>query len=175
MAGIRRRSLKRFDYGHICGTYDTTESGVWELYLSELNAPGGGMAPGVHFQSRDHTWKNLHPWMRPKGMVARHEEAGIDDTEWHHVAWQYGYAEDLHQLFLDGRRIWEMRNPDGRRLVNDREHEAQFSVFSRLTGCTRYGGGSTTWAGAISSVRSVRSVFPISGGTDADGPCGGPA
>jgi hypothetical protein len=34
-----------------------------------------------------------------------------------------------------------MRNPDGRRLVNDREHEAQFSVFSRLTGCTRYGGG----------------------------------
>ena len=133
--------LKRFDYGHICGTYDTTESGVWELYLSELNAPGGGMAPGVHFQSRDHTWKNLHPWMRPKGMVARHEEAGIDDTEWHHVAWQYGYAEDLHQLFLDGRRIWEMRNPDGRRLVNDREHEAQFSVFSRLTGCTRYGGG----------------------------------
>ena len=133
--------LKRFDYGHICGTYDTTESGVWELYLSDLNAPGGGMAPGVHFQSRDHTWKNLHPWMRPKGMVARHEEAGIDDTEWHHVAWQYGYAEDLHQLFLDGRRIWEMRNPDGRRLVNDREHEAQFSVFSRLTGCTRYGGG----------------------------------
>ena len=133
--------LKRFDYGHICGTYDTTESGVWELYLSDLNAPGGAMAPGVHFRSRDHTWKYLHPWMRPKGMVARREEAGIDDTEWHHVAWQYSYAEDLHQLFVDGRPIWEMRNPDGRRLVNDREHEAQFSVFSRLTGYTRYGGG----------------------------------
>ena len=133
--------LKRFDYGHVCGTYDTTESGVWELYLSDLNAPGGAMAPGVHFQSRDHTWKNLHPWMRPKGMVAGPEEASIDDTEWHHVAWQYGYAEDLHQLFLDGRPIWEMRTPDGRRLVNDREHEAQFSVFSRLTGYTRYGGG----------------------------------
>ncbi len=133
--------LKRFDYGHVCGTYDTTESGVWELYLSDLNAPGGAMAPGVHFQSRDHTWKYLHPWMRPKGMVAPPVEAGIDDTEWHHVAWQYGYAEDLHQLFLDGRPIWEMRNPDGRRLVNDREHEAQFSVFSRLTGYTRYGGG----------------------------------
>ena len=133
--------LKRFDYGHVCGTYDTRESGVWELYLSELNAPGGGMAPGVHFQSRDHTWKNLHPWMRPRGMVAPREEAGIHDTEWHHVAWQYGYAEDLHELFLDGRPIWEMRNPDGRRLVNDREHDAQFSVFSRLTGYTRYGGG----------------------------------
>ena len=133
--------LKRFDYGHICGTYDTTESGVWELYLSDLNSPDAGMAPGVHFQSRDHTWKYLHPWMRPKGMVAAREEAGIDDTEWHHVAWQYGYAEDLHQLFLDGRPIWEMRSPDGRGLVNDREHEAQFSVFSRLTGYTRYGGG----------------------------------
>ena len=129
--------LKRFDYGHICGTYDTRESGVWELYLSDLNAPGGAMAPGVHFRSRDHTWKNLHPWMRPKGMVARREEAGIDDTEWHHLAWQYSYAEDLHQLFLDGRPIWEMRNPDGRRLVNDREHDAQFSVFSRLTGYTQ--------------------------------------
>ena len=133
--------LKRFDYGHVCGTYDSREQGIWELYLSELNAPGGGMAPGVHFQSRDHTWKNLHPWMRPKGMVAPREEAGIDDTEWHHVAWQYSYAEDLHQLFLDGRPIWEMPNPDGRRLVNDRQHEAQFSVFSRLTGYTRYGGG----------------------------------
>ncbi len=133
--------LKRFDYGHVCGTYDTAESGVWELYLSDLNAPGGAMAPGVHFQSRDHTWKHLDPWMRPKGMVTSREEAGIDDTEWHHVAWQYGCAEDLHQLFLDGRPIWEMRSPDGRRLVNDREHQAQFSVFSRLTGYTRYGGG----------------------------------
>ena len=133
--------LKRFDYGHVCGTYDSRESGVWELYLSDLNSPDAGMAPGVHFRSRDHTWKYLDPWMRPKGMVARPDEAGIDDTEWHHVAWQYGHAEDLHQLFLDGRPIWEMRNPDGRRLVNDREHDAQFSVFSRLTGYTRYGGG----------------------------------
>ena len=133
--------LKRFDYGHVCGTYDSRESGVWELYLSDLNAPGGSMAPGVHFQSRDHTWKYLHPWMRPRGIVAEREEVGISDTEWHHVAWQYSYAEDLHQLFLDGRPIWEMRSPDGRRLVNDREHDAQFSVFSRLTGYTRYGGG----------------------------------
>ena len=102
------------------------------------------MAPGVHFQSHDHTWKNLHPWMRPKGskeMADSREEAGIEDTEWHHVAWQYSYAEDMHQLFLDGRPIWEIRNPDGRKLVNDREHEAQFSVFSRLTSYTRYGGG----------------------------------
>ena len=133
--------LKRFDYGHVCGTYDTTESGVWELYLSDLNAPGGGMAPGVHFQSRDHTWKNLHPWMRPRGIVAEREEVGVSDTEWHHVAWQYSYAEDEHELFLDGTPIWRMQNADGRRLVNDREHDCQFSVFSRLTGHTRYGGG----------------------------------
>ncbi len=150
--------LKRFDYGHVCGTYDSRESGVWELYLSDRNSPDAGMAPGVHFQSRDHTWKYLHPWMRPKGMVARPDVAGIDDTEWHHVAWQYGHAEDLHQLFLDGRPIWEMRNPDGRRLVNDREHDAQFSVFSRLTGYTRYGGGFNYlgWGNFFGQVGEIR-------------------
>ena len=150
--------LKRFDYGHVCGTYDSRESGVWELYLSDLNSPDAGMAPGVHFRSRDHTWKYLDPWMRPKGMVARPDVAGIDDTEWHHVAWQYGHAEDLHQLFLDGRPIWEMRNPDGRRLVNDREHDAQFSVFSRLTGYTRYGGGFNYlgWGNFFGQVGEIR-------------------
>ena len=133
--------LKRFDYGHICGTYDSREQGVWELYLSDLNSPDAGMAPGVHFQSRDHAWTNLHPWMRPRGIVAEREEVGIGDTEWHHVAWQYGYAEDEHELFLDGTPIWRMRNADGRRLVNDREHGCQFSVFTRLTGYAKYGGG----------------------------------
>ena len=133
--------LKRFDYGHICGTYDTREIGVWELYLSDLNAADGGMAPGVQFQSAGHTWKNLDPWMRPTGLAASKDKVGISDTEWHHVAWQYSYVEDEHQLFLDGTLIWRMRNPDGRELVNDLEHEAQFSVFSRLTGYNRYGGG----------------------------------
>ena len=133
--------LKRFDYGHVCGTYDSREQGVWELYLSDLNSPDAGMAPGVHFQSRDHTWKNLHPWMRPRGIVADREEVGITDTEWHHVAWQYRYAEDEHELFLDGTPIWRMRNADGRALVNDREHDCQFSVFTRLTGYAKYGGG----------------------------------
>ena len=133
--------LKRFDYGHICGTYDTREIGVWELYLSDLNAADRGMAPGVQFQSDGHTWRNLDPWMRPTGLVSGRDEAGIIDTEWHHVAWQYSYAEDEHQLFLDGRLIWQMQNPDGRKLVNDLDHDAQFSVFSRLTGYTRYGGG----------------------------------
>ena len=133
--------LKRFDYGHICGTYDSREHGVWELYLSDLNSPDAGMAPGVHFQSRNHAWKNLHPWMRPRGIVAEREEVGISDTEWHHVAWQYGYAEDEHELFLDGTPIWRMRNADGRTLVNDREHDCQFSVFTRLTDYAKYGGG----------------------------------
>ena len=75
--GFGDRPLKRFDYGHICGTYDSREQGVWELYLSDLNSPDAGMAPGVHFQSHDHTWKNLHPWMRPQGIVAEREEVGI--------------------------------------------------------------------------------------------------
>ena len=67
-------------------------------------------------------------------------EVGIKDTEWHHVAWQYNYEEDLHQLFLDGKLIWRMKNPDGHKLVNDRKHKSQFSVFTRLGGYTKYGG-----------------------------------
>lgn len=30
---------------------------------------------------------DLHPWKRPKGIAGNPEEAGIRDTEWHHVAW----------------------------------------------------------------------------------------
>ncbi len=132
--------LKKFDYGHVCGTYDRSKRGVWELYLSEIDSPNGTMAPGVHFQSADHTWMDLHPWKRRKGMVASPSEVGISDTEWHHIAWQYHFAEDLHQLFLDGKLIWQMKNPDGRKLVNDRKHDAQFSVFSRIGGHVKYGG-----------------------------------
>ena len=132
--------LKKFEYGHVCGTYDKSQRGVWELYLSEIDSPNGTMAPGVHFQSADYTWKDLHPWKRTQGIVARQSDVGISDTEWHHIAWQYNYAEDLHQLFLDGTLIWQMKHPDGRKLVNDRQHDAQFSVFSRLGGNVRYGG-----------------------------------
>ena len=96
-------------------------------------------APGVQFQSADYTWKDLHPWTRPEGIVADQAEVGISDTEWHHVAWQYSYAEDLHQLFLDGKLIWQMKSPDGRKLVNNRRHDAQFSVSTRLTGYVLYG------------------------------------
>ena len=83
---------------------------------------------------------NLHPWTRTGGLVTSTADAGINDTEWHHVAWQYEAAEDLHQLFLDGLLIWQMRSPDGRRLVNNRRHEAQFSVSTRLNGYARHGG-----------------------------------
>ncbi|MDE0434302.1 MAG: putative Ig domain-containing protein [Bryobacterales bacterium] len=131
---------RKFEYGHICGTYDNTKSGVWELYLSSIDSPDGSMAPGVHFQSADYIWKNLDPWKRPEGIVADQPEVGINDTEWHHVAWQYNYKEDLHQLFVDGKLIWRMRNPDNRKLVNDRKHKSQFSVFTRLGGYSKYGG-----------------------------------
>jgi hypothetical protein len=33
-----------------------------------------------------------------------------------------------------------MKSPDGRKLVNNRQHQAQFSVSTRLTGYSRYGG-----------------------------------
>jgi len=90
--------------------------------------------------------KDLHPWKRPKRNVGVPAEAGIRDTEWHYVAWEYSYAEDLHQLFLDGNLIWRMKSPDGRKLVNNRKHDAQFSVGSRLTGYARYG-GAFNWLG----------------------------
>ena len=137
-----------FDYGHICGSYDNSKRGVWELYISDHDSPDGGMAPGVHFLGAepDQALMDLHPWKRAKGIVGNPQEAGIRDTEWHHVAWQYSYAEDLHELFLDGNRIWRMKSPDGRKLVNNRRHDAQFSIGSRLTGYARYG-GSFNWLG----------------------------
>ena len=136
------RTHQPFDYGHICGSYDNSKRGVWELYLSDHDSPDGSMAPGVHFLGTepDQALMDLHPWKRPKGIVGNPEDAGIRDTEWHHVAWQYNYAEDLHQLFLDGKLIWQMKNPDGRKLVNNRTHDAQFSVSTRLAGYSRYGG-----------------------------------
>lgn len=125
-----------FDYGHICGTYDTTEQGVWELYLSSLDSPDGSMAVGAHFFGAEpsQALKDLHPWKRPEGIVGNPTNVSIRDTEWHHVAWQYRATDDLHELFLDGRMIWRLHRPDGRRLVNNRQHEAQFSVFTRIDG-----------------------------------------
>jgi len=130
-----------FDYGHICGSYDNSKRGVWELYLSDHDSPDGSMAPGVHFLGAepDQALMDLHPWKRSEGIVGNLKDAGIRDTEWHHVAWQYNYAEDLHQLFLDGKLIWQMQSPDGRKLVNNRKHAAQFSVSTRLAGDVLYG------------------------------------
>ena len=141
--GTVRGRQNPFHFGHICGTYDKTKKGVWELYLSDAKSPDGGMAPGVHFfgAEEEQALENLDPWHRPTGIVGNRTDAGIRDTEWHHVVWQYNYAEDLHELFLDGRLIWKMQSPDGRKLVNNRRHDAQFSVSTRLTGYSRYGGG----------------------------------
>ena len=57
--------------------------------------------------------------------MAAREWVGIRDTAWHHVAWKYTYEEDLHQLFLDGKLIWKMKSPDGRKLFSNRRHLAQ--------------------------------------------------
>ena len=141
--GTVRGKHSPFHYGHICGTYDKTQRGVWELYLSDTKSPDGSMTPGIHFFGADanQALENLDPWQRPQNIVGNRNDAGIRDTEWHHLAWQYNYAEDLHELFLDGRLIWKLQNPDGRQLVNNRSHDAQFSVSTRLTGYSRYGGG----------------------------------
>lgn len=140
-----------FDFGHICGTFDNTRRGVWELYLAYDGSSDGAMAPGAHFvdASGDQTWMDLHPWKRPEGTVLERipgghikdrRYLGIRDTQWHHVAWQYAFAENEHQLFLDGMLIWRLADPQGRRPVNTRQHDAQFSVASRLNGYARYGG-----------------------------------
>jgi len=127
-------ATRPFGFGHICGTYDTSERGVWELYISDHDSPDGSWAPGVHFAGAEpqQALKGLHAWKRPEGIVGNKEDAGIRDNQWHHVAWQYSYEEDLHQLFLDGRLIWQMVSPDGIKLVNNRQHKAQFSVSTRI-------------------------------------------
>ena len=141
---------RHFDFGHICGTYDASERGVWEFYLSDHDSPDGSMAPGVHFLGAEpgQALMDLHPWKRAGGIMCDRQDVGISDsdTEWHHVAWQYSYKEDLHQLFLDGKLIWQMKNPDGIKLVNNRKHDAQFSIGARLKGYARYG-GKFNWLG----------------------------
>ena len=141
--GTVRGKQTPFHFGHVCGSYDKTKKGVWELYLTDTKSKDGSMTPGIHFfgADADQALENLDSWRRPGGIVGNRTDAGIGDTEWHHVAWQYNYAEDLHELFLDGRLIWKMHRPDGRKLVNNRRHDAQFSVSTRLTGYSRYGGG----------------------------------
>ena len=158
--GTVRGKQHPFHFGHICGTYDLTKKGVWELYLSDVMSDDGSMAPGIHFfgNKEDQALKDLHPWHRPDGIVGDRSQAGIRDTEWHHVAWQYNYEQDLHELYLDGRLIWKMNSPDGRKLVNNREHDAQFSVSTRLTGYSRYGGafnylGEGNFFGQIGEIR----------------------
>ena len=53
-------------------------------------------------------------------------------------------------MFLDGKLIWQMKNPDGRKLVNDRKHDAQFSVFSRWAAASSMVATSTTWVSGTS-------------------------
>ena len=128
---------REFDFGHICGSFDTSERGVWELCLTTHGSPDAGtLAPAVTFNSDGHRWEELGPWKYPEGATA--DVCCVSDTEWHHVAWQYSYETDTHELWLDGRLIWQLACPDGVPLVNDRVgHGAQFSVSSRLSGYSR--------------------------------------
>ena len=99
------------------------------------------------------------PWQYPSGIVTSSEACRVADTEWHHCAWQYAFGTDEHELYLDGRLIWRLACPDGVPLVNDRvDHGAQFSVSTRPSGYTRYGGafaflGYGHWFGHIGDIR----------------------
>lgn len=51
---------RNFDFGHICGSFDSSEEGVWELFLSTHDSPDGStLAPGVTFASAGHRWEGL--------------------------------------------------------------------------------------------------------------------
>ncbi len=73
------------DFGHVFGTYDNSERGVWELYLSNRGSPDGSLAPGVHFMGAEphQALQDLHPWTRPEGIVVQQSEVGIRDTRGH--------------------------------------------------------------------------------------------
>ena len=58
-----------------------------------------------------------------------------------------------------------MQSPDDRRLVNDRVHDAQFSVSTRLTGYSRYGDGFNYLREGNMFVRWTRSASPMCGAT----------
>ncbi len=155
--GASNHYCQPFDFGHVCGTYDTSRRGVWELYIAYDGTPDGGMAPGVNFfdASGRSLLADLHPWKRGGGKTPEADSVSINDTQWHHIAWQYSYDTDTHELFLDGVKIWQMALPgdvgagegdSAKRLVNDRKHDAQFSVGSRIGGFARYG-GDFNWLG----------------------------
>ena len=116
-----------FDFGHICGSFDSSERGVWELFLSTHDSPDGTscLAPGVTFASSTHRHERLGPWRYPEGCMCAASECTVEDTEWHHVAWQYEHATDTHELWLDGRLIWRLGCVDGVPLVNDRGAQAR--------------------------------------------------
>lgn len=164
---------REFDFGHICGSYDSTEQGVWELFLSTHDSPdadgeaGPLLAPGVTFQNNSHVWERMGPWKYPEGIIVAPAAVGADattacavtDTEWHHIAWQYEHSMDTHEIWLDGRLIWRLGCVDGVRLANNRVgHGAQFSVSTRLAGYSRYGGEFAFlryghWFGHIGDIR----------------------
>lgn len=79
----RHMNNRHFDFGHICGTYDNSRRGVWELFLSDHDSPDGSMSPGVHFFGADpeQALEDLHPWKRPEGIVVAATEVGIHDTQ----------------------------------------------------------------------------------------------
>ena len=104
---------REFKFGHICGTYDNTEAGVWELFVSDEGIGSGGVAPGVTFASADHVWRGLGLGSRPGGRLVPLAEATIPhgDAGWHHVAWQWRAADQAHFLHVDGGLVWTARPP----------------------------------------------------------------
>jgi hypothetical protein len=62
---------RSYTFAHVCGSYDNSEVGVWELALSQPE-PGDdgpaaclGLAPTVTFASSTHVWEVRCPGLQP--------------------------------------------------------------------------------------------------------------
>ena len=86
--GTGRGQHSPFHFGHVCGTYDKTKKGVWELYLSDMESTERSMAPGINFYgaAADQALEHLDPWHRPTGIVGDSSPAGSRETGGAHHA-----------------------------------------------------------------------------------------
>lgn len=124
-------------YRNICGSDDEgvglTDGvrGGWNFFL---------IAPRI-----DRTWvfdRGIGPHARFFGSYTRapgHDinQIGrsnstflITDDEWHHVAWQFRYEDQMHFLFLDGKLLYRESRPGGRSVINDAANPGYNSISS---------------------------------------------